>query len=90
MYTPLFSKLNIKVIDSFHKELYWELSNDVSTIINLENVEQIDLAGLQLLVAAKRTYPQITIKSISEEIEETILLCGLDGLLLESKLKDNS
>ncbi|MGD9160987.1 MAG: STAS domain-containing protein [Desulfobacteraceae bacterium] len=90
--------LSIYEVAATHKKLLQSLSEKETVNIDLSNTNSCDLAGIQLLLAAIKTGEEkgkrITISKISEAIEETARLAGVQQDLLNDihggdNVKDN-
>lgn len=90
--------LSIYEVAAIHKKLLQLLSEKATVNIDLGNVNSCDIAGIQLLLAAIKTGEEkgkrITILKVSEAIQETVRLVGvqqdiLDGIIGGYNVKDN-
>lgn len=80
-------KLNIKNMtvenaDALQKELLWEVEAAPQLQLDLSEVQECDLCGLQLLTAAaKQAFRQgkrFSLRNLPEAVEQNLLLTGLD------------
>ncbi len=69
-------------VENIQTELMAECANNDTLEINMESVEKIDMAALQLLVSAKRTCEldnkSFALSHVSEEIASAIRMSGLE------------
>ena len=72
-------------VESIHKELVEEVSKEDPVNVDMQSVEKIDMAGLQLLVSAKRTCTAedktFALSNVSDEVLGAIRMCGLEAEL---------
>jgi len=78
-------KITIHKIKNMYQEIYNEFNNNDKITINLKNVDEIDMSGLQLLVSLKKSCEKEDKKLYIENIKEDLLysfeLSGLDSIL---------
>ena len=78
-------QLDITMVTAYYEQLSQLLIEQKNILINAENVERIDGAGLQLLVAFFKEAKSLSIKlewqSCSEALKDSAELSGLTGNL---------
>ena len=69
-----------------------ELSGESDLLFNCSNLEELDAAGIQLLLSIVKTSLQedfdLFLENVSSEIEETLSLVGVKEILLEEANKN--
>jgi anti-anti-sigma factor len=78
-------KLTIHTIRDIYKEIQDEFLSNDKIKISFENVDEIDLSGLQLLVSLKKSCDnekkQLQLINIKEELLFSFELSGIDQVL---------
>lgn len=72
--------LTIADVVDFRSTLHTQLAQGAPVVLDLSAVEQIDSAGLQLLVAAVRT-GRVTIGAMNETVAQAVRQVGLQSAL---------
>jgi len=72
-------------VENIQADLMVEFSNNERLDINMESVEKIDMAALQLLVSAKRScqeeHKTFGLSNVSDEVATAIRMSGLESEL---------
>jgi anti-anti-sigma factor len=75
---------NIEVVHSALESVFEESSRNI--VIDISQVEEIDIAGLQLLFSLKKTFEgdgSMHIRSLNQSIKDILDLSGFDVALKE-------
>ncbi len=85
MYKLEFEKLTIYEVESVHKGLLeWCEKGEKELILDLGNVATIDIAAIQLLIAAQKTCEkkstEFRLKNLSSEVQNSMHIAGCDTL----------
>ena len=79
-----FSALSIYEVEQCHQAFLDTLSED-DFILDLQKVQKIDMAGIQLLLSLKLSLEQnaktLKIENIHENVTKALALCGCESLL---------
>ncbi len=72
-------------VEAIHADLVSEVANEDAVTVDMQSVEKIDMAALQLLVSAKRTCKAedktFALSNVSDEVLGAIRMCGLEAEL---------
>ncbi len=72
-------------VENVQAEIMVEFANNDSLEIDMGSVEKVDLAGLQLLVSAKRSCQEggktFSLSNLHDEVASAIRICGLESEL---------
>ena len=72
-------------VEEVHKSLMVEFANNDTLEIDMQSVEKIDIAALQLLVSAKRSCQEsgksFALSNIADEVAGAMRTCGLESEL---------
>ena len=72
-------------VETIHTDLLAELANNDAVNIDMESVEKIDMAALQLLVSTKRSCQEESktfgLSNLSDEVATAIRMSGLESEL---------
>ncbi len=72
-------------VENVQADLLAALANEDEVLVDMESVEKIDMAALQLLVSAKRSCKEenktFGLSNISDEIATAIRMSGLESEL---------
>ncbi|ADR33635.1 Sulfate transporter/antisigma-factor antagonist STAS [Sulfuricurvum kujiense DSM 16994] len=85
MYKLEFEKLTIYEVESLHKSLLeWCEKSDKELILDLGSINTIDIAAIQLLIAAQKTCEkkstEFILKNLSAEVQNSMRIAGCDTL----------
>lgn len=85
MYILEFEKLTIYEVESVHKSLLeWCEKGEKELILDFGNVNTIDIAAIQLLIAAQKTCEkkstEFRLKNLSSEVQNSMRIAGCDTL----------
>jgi len=83
--TPQNFALCINEVDDFCKELLWSFETKDSLELDCSNIEQIDMSGVQALIATKiyadKYNKTFTIVNLSSEVLSAINIMGANKIL---------
>ncbi len=72
-------------VENVQVDLLAAVANDDAVLVDMESVEKIDMAALQLLVSAKRSCKEenktFGLSNVSDEIATAIRMSGLESEL---------
>jgi len=72
-------------VEEVQKSLMVEFANNENLEIDMQSVEKIDIAALQLLVSAKRSCQKegksFSLTNVADEVTGAIRTCGLESEL---------
>ena len=72
-------------VENIQAELMVECANNDTLEIDMQSVEKVDMAALQLLVSAKRTCQRedkvFSLNNLSDEVKSAIQVSGLESEL---------
>ena len=72
-------------VEAIHADLLAEVAKEDAVDVDMQSVEKIDMAALQLLVSAKRTCKSdnktFALSNVSDEVLGAIRMCGLEAEL---------
>lgn len=91
MKTIEYEKLTIYEVEKLHKDLvqWCDQNNTDKLILDFTNVHKIDLAGIQLLLSAKKSCEELQksliLINVKSEVKKSLIFTAVEKYLLEAE-----
>lgn len=79
-----YEKITIYEVESFYKQLLDWCQNEKEMDLDMGNVQKVDFAGIQLLIAAQKSVG-LKLHNVSSNNQRLFDLAGVKPLLMEEK-----